>query len=499
MHEVEIDDFIDAELSSVRVFPVQVAGNTGVPQSQAGLAINDDPLTEDVGQTLLEDGYSDESNQIARYLATLARPAGMKTSEFTKFKRKALNFVVRNRHLFRRANKNIPMRRVVDDKTQRTAIIEELHDQSGHRGRESTYRRVADRYWWDGQWNDVKAYVKTCEICQFRANDQEEEALRPTWTIDRWQKVGLDIVHMPPSRGFHYLVLARSDFSGWVEGRALRRATSESVARFLWEEVICRHGTPSKLVVDGGPENKDLVAALAERYNIRRVVVSAYHPQANGMVERGHAPIVAGLSKMTSGGGSDWVRHLPAILWADRTTHHASTGMTPYEIEHLDRAVLPIELEVPTWSVLPWEEVQSTADLLAVRARQLERRDEDLEEARLHLQRVRESNKDYFDENHRLRADDFNIGDLVLLHNTKLDKDMSHKLAFKWLGPFRIKEAYTENGTFILEELDGAQIRGTIAGNRLKHFIVRQDAETDNGHLEETQARSHHQKLDHCG
>jgi hypothetical protein len=98
------------------------------------------------------------------------------------------------------------------------------------------------------------------------------------------------------------------------------------------------------------------------------------------------------------------------MLWPDRTTHRASTGLTPYEIEHLDRAVLPIELEAPTWNVLPWEEVRDTADLLAVRARQLERREEDLEEARLHLQRVRESNKDYFDENHRLRAEDFNVG-----------------------------------------------------------------------------------------
>jgi hypothetical protein len=139
---------------------------------------------------------------------------------------------------------------------------------------------------------------------------------------------------------------------------------------------------------------------------------------------------VAGLSKITSGGGTDWIRHLPAMLWADRTTHRTSTGMTPYEIEYLDRAVLPIELEVPTWSVLPWEEVRDTADLLAVRARQLERREEDLEEARLYLQRVRELNKEYFDENHRLRAEDFSVGDLILLYNTKLDKDLSSKLAF---------------------------------------------------------------------
>jgi hypothetical protein len=149
------------------------------------------------------------------------------------------------------------------------------------------------------------------------------------------------------------------------------------------------------------------------------------------MIERGYAPIVAGLSKITSGGGTNWVRYLPAILWADRTTYRTSTGMTPYKIEYLNRAVLLIKLEVPIWSVLSWEEIRDTADLLAVRARQLERRKEDLEKTRLYLQRVRESNKEYFDENYRLRAEDFSISDLILLYNTKLNKNISSKLAFK--------------------------------------------------------------------
>jgi hypothetical protein len=92
-----------------------------------------------------------------------------------------------------------------------------------------------------------------------------------------------------------------------VEGRALKVADSMNIARFLWEDVICRHGVFSIMVVDGGPENRSLVAELVERYNIKRVVVSAY-PQANGMVERGHAPVVNSLSKMTQGGGTDWTK-----------------------------------------------------------------------------------------------------------------------------------------------------------------------------------------------
>ena len=117
-----------------------------------------------------------------------------------------------------------------------------------------------------------------------------------------------------------FLVAARDDLSGWIEARATGNANSLSVAKFLWEDVICRYGCFGRLIVDGGPENKDLVEELAERYGIKRVQVSAYHHQANGMIERGHKPIVDALSKMTNGGLGNWMENLPAVLWADRST-----------------------------------------------------------------------------------------------------------------------------------------------------------------------------------
>ncbi len=39
------------------------------------------------------------------------------------------------------------MRRVIDNHFERQTILQQLHDESSHIGREGTYRRVADRYW----------------------------------------------------------------------------------------------------------------------------------------------------------------------------------------------------------------------------------------------------------------------------------------------------------------------------------------------------------------
>lgn len=84
---------------------------------------------------------------------------------------------------------------------------------------------------------------------------------------------------MPPCEGFWYLVVARCDLSGWVEAKPLCTLSSqEAVADFLWEDVICRNGCFGKLIIDGGSENKEAVAELTQRYGIKRIIVSAYHP-----------------------------------------------------------------------------------------------------------------------------------------------------------------------------------------------------------------------------
>ena len=110
---------------------------------------------------------------------------------------------------------------------------------------------------------------------------------------------------MPPSEGYQFLVVGRSDLSGWVEAKPLRTFSSRAVADFLWEDVICRHGCLGKLIIDGGSENKEAVAELGRRYKVKGIVVSAYHPKANGMIERGHKPIVDSLSKMSDRGSTN--------------------------------------------------------------------------------------------------------------------------------------------------------------------------------------------------
>jgi hypothetical protein len=99
-----------------------------------------------------------------------------------------------------------------------------------------------------------------------------------------------------------------------VEARVLRAAISKAITKFLWEDVICRHGIFGRLVINGGPENKDLVVQFVTDYGIKRVVISPYNAKANGMIERDHKSVVNVLVKMTKGGIGKWVRNLHVVL-----------------------------------------------------------------------------------------------------------------------------------------------------------------------------------------
>jgi hypothetical protein len=68
-----------------------------------------------------------------------------------------------------------------------------------------------------------------------------------------------------------------------------------------------------------------------------------------------------------------------------------------------------------------------------------------------------------------------------LLHNTMREGDMfrDQKIYFRWLGPYRIKEAIALKDIYILEKLNGVELDGTVVGSRLKRFHVRSEVQQE--------------------
>ena len=441
-----------------------------------------------VGRSLLiniwlkEAEYDGDDLVLGRYLESLERPVDIDDAEFAKLRKKSKNFLIRDGLLFRkgRGRRSIP-RRVIGLPDQRRQTIKQLHDECGHRGRNTTHELVKRRYQWKGMWEDVADYCKSCEVCQKRSQLRYEEPLHPTFSTYVWQKVGVDVVFMPVTKdGYGFIVFARDDLSGWVEARPLKSNNSHEVSRFLYEDVICRHGLPERFVMDWGTENLNVTEALLQRYKVHRVRSSPYHPQSNGLVERGHDPIVNALSKYCQNNVDEWPKYLPLVLWADRVSIRRSTGYAAFELMYGRDCLLPVEFTLESWCVVNWEdEVQSREDLLTARMRQLDERTLTVEQAAENLRDSRLANKTYFDQHKQLRPESqrLSAGDLVLVHDTRHlnNRARARKLEFSWFGPYRIREVGQDSTHFYLKELDGVPLAKSFAGNRLKRFFSRDE------------------------
>ena len=73
-----------------------------------------------------------------------------------------------------------------------------------------------------------------------------------------------------------------------MEARALAKLSSEAVAKFVYKDIIYRHGCFIYLLIDGGLENKSWLSVLTTKYKIKRTVISVYNSKGNRMVERGY-------------------------------------------------------------------------------------------------------------------------------------------------------------------------------------------------------------------
>ena len=151
---------------------------------------------------------------------------------------------------------------------------------------------------------------------------------------------------MPKYGGFTKIVAMRDYSSSWLAAKPIKSADSRSIAPFIFDW-ISRFGLMGHLICDNGPENKGLKQELIKRYRIKNVHIASYHSQANGLVQRGHQPVLNALSKL----GQKWVKNLPPVVWADCITTHASTGFALYKLVFGLDCVLPIELRAASWAV----------------------------------------------------------------------------------------------------------------------------------------------------
>jgi hypothetical protein len=411
---------------------------------------------------------------IFRFLTTLEAPEFNSVQDQKRFVRKATQFFVRNGHMYKRQYNGTPLRVIMEDK-RRLAILMEAHEKMGHRKEQATWETIRTRFYWPHLRADVRHHVQSCRPCQIRSIKKVEIPLTISTPATLFTKIYVDVMFMPLGKNKKkYIVAARDDLSRAAEGRALASNTAEAISQFFWEQIYCRYGAIGQIVTDNGSEFKGAFKLLHERMKVPQILISSYNSKANGVVERGHFNIRESILKSCDTNIFQWPDKVAPAFFADRVTVSQTTGWSPYYLLHGVHPVLPLDLFEHTFLVTGFRDGLSSSDLLALRIRQLEKREEDLSTAARKLEESRFRSKEQFERRYqkRLTRNIYQKGDLVLERNNTIETWHNRKYFPRYLGPF-VVDRRTKGGSYVLRELNGTVWRKGTAAFRLLPFIDR--------------------------
>jgi transposase InsO family protein len=119
-------------------------------------------------------------------------------------------------------------------------------------------------------------------------------------------------------------------FAKWIEVKPVASITAAKAVEFI-REIIYQFGVPNNIITSNGTQ-----FTVSEFKNFRadsRIKInyaSVSHPQSNSQVEQSNSMMIQGLKPRIFDRlkpyTEKWVKELPLVLWALRTTLSQATG-----------------------------------------------------------------------------------------------------------------------------------------------------------------------------
>ncbi|XP_015057541.1 uncharacterized protein LOC107003772 [Solanum pennellii] len=268
--------------------------------------------------------------------------------------------------------------------------------------------------------NDCCSFVQKCHRCQvhgdlIRVPPHELNAMSSPRPFVAWRMDVIGPIEPSASNGHKFIFVAVDYFTKWVEATSYKFGVTESI------------------ITDNGANIKSyLMREICEQFKITHRNSTAYRPQINGAVEVANKNIKKILRKMID-------KHrglhemLPYALLGYCTTVRTSIGATPYLLVYGTEAVIPAEVEILFLRII--------------------------QEAEL-------SNAEW-----RVRARNFEVGQLVLKRICPHQDEYKGKFTPNWQGPYMVRKVLS-GGALVLAEMDSTVWPKPINSDAVKRYYV---------------------------
>lgn len=154
----------------------------------------------------------------------------------------------------------------------------------------------------------------------------------------RFKHINIDLVGpLPKSDGYRYMLTCMNRFSRWPTATPLADIEAKTVARALINSWIPNFGVPHEITDQGRQFESQLFNELAKLCGAKHIRTTAYHPQANGLIERFHRTMKSALKCHDS----SWTDALPLVLLGLRAALKPDLDASPAEMLYGQTISLP--------------------------------------------------------------------------------------------------------------------------------------------------------------
>jgi transposase InsO family protein len=213
-------------------------------------------------------------------------------------------------------------------------LIQHAH-LAGHFGKQQVFLKIwHDGFWWPGIRQDIDRIIGICDPClRYNVIQSGFHPLGLVIALKPGDHAAVDLIELPPAYNGRKFALVYLDIATrFVMIKTLRDKSGPTVARAFYD-IACLLGFPSILQSDNGTEFvNQVLKALVKLEGLDHRLVSEYHPQANGAVERANRIVKDILRKVLKGAQDKWIDHISYVQFSYNTHINKRTGSTPFAL-----------------------------------------------------------------------------------------------------------------------------------------------------------------------
>ena len=228
----------------------------------------------------------------------------------------------------------------------RRRVFDSLHG-LGHPGIDRTRQVIASKFVWPNMRSDVTRWARDCLDCQRAKVNRHTTPEIGEFEVPakRFHHIHADLVAVPASNGFSHLLTIIDRFSRWPAAIPISDTTTATVIDAFCHGWISNYGVPAFITTDRGSQfTSEVFQQLLQTWGTKHKMTTAYHPEANGLVERMHRRLKESLIALCNQQPQDWFWKLPFTLLAIRTTVKQDLGASPADLVFGEGLAVPGEL-----------------------------------------------------------------------------------------------------------------------------------------------------------